>query len=198
MREGPSVEELTRYLAECPPIFLAEPRQPSGLGKVGVAAVVSDLVREMGGPGLTATQAESLQYPAGDRSLKDRPRLRLALLLCRLAHHVELRRREYVEPFLRLVLGECAALAALVTVEQFVADSERREELVRFLLTGYGLHPAGESKEEAENRFDSLSSVKRDEVVRAAQEAESRARKLREEIARREAERRAASVYSHE
>lgn len=198
MNEGPSLEELTRYLAESPLIFLAEPKQSCGLGRVDVAAVVADLTEWMGGVRLTPAEAEKLRYPSDDRTLRDRPRLRLALLLCRPASHPGLCKQENVRPFLDLVLGGCTELAKLVPADQFVNDPERREELVRFLLSSLDLVPAGESSEEAEHRLDALSSVKRDEVIRAAQEAELRARKVREELARQEAERQAASVYSYE
>lgn len=198
MKEGPALEELTRHLAECPPIFLAEPRQPSGVGEVNVAAVVSDFVRELDGTKLSSEKIRALQYPPADRSLKDRPRLRLSLLLCWLAYHPELRRREYLDGFLRALFLDCGPLSELVNADLFSADPERREELVRLLLGRYGLRPKGESAEEAENRFDALSSVKRHEVVQAARMAERRARKIREELAAREAERRAASVYTYE
>ena len=98
----------------------------------------------------------------------------------------------------KCILNELAPLAKLVSAEKFVSEPERREELARFLLAGAGCKPFGESDEEAENRFDALSSVKREAVIKAAQVAEKRARELREELARKERERRAASVYSHE
>ena len=89
-------------------------------------------------------------------------------------------------------------MASLLPSEQVVTDPERREEFSRLLLRTLDILPDGEGEKEAENRFEALSTIKRDAVVRAAQEAEKRARKLREELARKERERRAASVYSHE
>ena len=46
--EGPPLEALTRRLAECPAEFPAEP-VIGGKGTVHVAAVVSDLVCDLGG-----------------------------------------------------------------------------------------------------------------------------------------------------
>ena len=51
-REGPPLETLTRRLAECPPEFLALPRVGE-TGAIHVDAVVSDLLRELGGAGLS-------------------------------------------------------------------------------------------------------------------------------------------------
>lgn len=198
MKEGPSIEELTRHLAECPPVFLAEPLQPGGIGEVDVAAVVCDLVAELGGSRPGNVVLEGLRYSPFDSALKARPQLRLCLLTAWLATHPQLREGEHAEKLLQLLTREVPELAALVNAETVVGEPERREELVRLLLRGYELLPAGESEEEAENRFDALSSVKREQVVKAAQEAEKRARKLREEIAAKEAARRAASVYSYE
>ena len=74
--EGPSLEVLTRRLAECPPEFLALPRVGE-TGAVHVDAVVSDLLRDLGGEGLSPEAARVFR----SRNRKaDRARLSLALL----------------------------------------------------------------------------------------------------------------------
>ena len=60
MEEGPLLETLTRRLAECPADFLAEPRDSSGKGAVYVAAVVYDLIRDLGGAPLTKAATHSV------------------------------------------------------------------------------------------------------------------------------------------
>lgn len=197
MKEGPSIEELTRHLAECPESFLAEPIQARGKGTVHVAAVVSDLSTLLGGDALTPKQVKKFSYGSKKNQAKDRNRLRLVLVCCWLAYAESLRRLGGPEKLL-VFLSELGELAGLMPAEQFVVDEERREELVRLLMNGLSLLPKGEKKEEAENRLEALSTVKRDAVVKAARAAEQRARKLREELARKERERRAASVWSHE
>ena len=57
--EGPQLEALTRRLSECPSDFLAEPRTAKGGGQVEVAAVVFDLLGELGDKILTKKEDET-------------------------------------------------------------------------------------------------------------------------------------------
>lgn len=163
-----------------------------------MAAVVCDLLSSMGCEVPNKRQLQILAYAPSDKALKRRNRLRTTLVLSWLAFHPSLQSKEHGGAFLRLLSKEVKPLAALVPADHFVTEPERREELARFLLRGYGVLPACESAEEAENKFEALSSVKRDEVVRAARAAEKRAQKLREEMAAKERARRAANSYSYE
>ena len=198
MKSGPPIQELTRHLAECPPIFLAEPIQPNGNGEVHVQAVVADLLRALGQSVVSESELKKFKYSSRSQVNKERNRLRTILIGCWLAHHPDLREllesgtaQEWLERGLD-------ALSGLVKAESLVNDPDRREELSRVLLSVANALPEGESESEAENRRDALDTVKRDEVVRQAQAAQERARLLREEMERKEAERRAASVYNHE
>ena len=58
--EGPLLETLTRRLAECPADFLAEPGL-GGQGAVNVAAVLNDLMRELGGAALGGGQIQAIR-----------------------------------------------------------------------------------------------------------------------------------------
>jgi len=198
MREGPAIEELTRHLAECPSSFLAEPIQPNGSGEVHVAAVVSDLVRRLGGDRLSQDCVKRLSYTSKRSVNKQRNRLRLCLVTSWLASNPSLIEDCAWEKFMKVILEGLDEVAKLVPAESFVSDPERREELSRLLLAGLDLRPLGESSNQAENRLDALSTVKREAVVAAAKQAELRARKLREEIAAKERARRAAAPYSYE
>lgn len=195
--EGPAVEELTRHLAECPETFLAEPLQENNSGDVHVAAVVSDLLKMMGGKALTQEELQDFTY-SGSPVVKERNRLRLILIACWLCSHPRLLQRSEPSAVLHWLRKGQNSLAKLVSAESFVHDAERREEFARLGLEANRMLPLGEGKEEAGNRLDSLSSVKRDEVVRASQAAQERARKLREELAEQERARVAASTYNHE
>jgi hypothetical protein len=189
---------LTRHLAECPPIFLAEPVQPNGNGEVNVQAVVADLLRSLGQSAVGERELKKFKYSSRSQVNKERNRLRTILIGCWLAHHPELTDLLEGGTALNWLESGLDALSGLVKAESLVSDPDRREELSRVLLSVAGALPAGESKSEAENRLDALDTVKRDEVVRQAQAAQQRARLLREEMERKEAERRAASVYNHE
>ena len=78
-----------------------------------------------------------------------------------------------------------------------MTDGDRREELVRLCLSELGIRPAGETVDEATDRLNTLDSVERVNVVRKTRKAEARARKIREEMARKRAEE-AAARYSPE
>jgi hypothetical protein len=181
--EGPPLESLTRRLAECPPDFLAEPR----LGKKGavqVAAVVADLLLDLGGrlpPERTADFDSS-------NAKRERNRLRLVLIACWLMHDSRLREpKRFADAALSFLLGDLAGLAGLVEASRFVTDPDRREELARACLQALGLRPEGESQAQAQDRLATLNTAERQRVIQAAREAEARAREIREAMARQAA-----------
>jgi hypothetical protein len=191
--EGPQLEALTRRLAECPAEFLAEPLL-GGTGSVHVAAVVSDLLADLGGPPLG--RKEAAVFEAKDRG--ERNRLRTVLVAAWLLHDDWFRsRRQFAAAAQRFLAEGLADLASLVPAPRLVADPDRREELARLCLRALGLRPAGETVAQAQDRLTTLSSAERQRVIREAQEAERRARAVREAMAQ-EAARLAAARYSPE
>jgi hypothetical protein len=189
-REGPFLEALTRRLAETPADFLAEPRAGSG-GVVDVAAVVADLLRDLGGEPLTTRQAARFRAPDaahGERLQRDVNRLRLILVTCWLLHDPWfLSQTSMADQARRLLEAGLGPLAALVPAEKCVADADRREELARVCLSQLGLRPAGETAEQAHDRLLTLSTAERHRVIKAARAAEERAREVREAMARQAA-----------
>ncbi|MCI0461831.1 MAG: hypothetical protein L0Z62_33185 [Gemmataceae bacterium] len=187
--EGPLLEVLTRRLAECPEEFLAEPRVGT-VGTIHVAAVVGDLMLDLGGSPLPRTRAGTFRTGL-DR--KGKNRLRCILVACWLLHDGWFRaRRRFAEPALRFLAEGLNELAALVDAPRLVTDPDRREELARLCLEALGLRPAGETAEQAEDRLTTLSSVERERVIRASRAAENRAAELREQAVREAMARRAA------
>ncbi len=183
--EGPLLETLTRRLAECPAEFLAEPHI-SKKGVVVVPAVVSDLIVELGGSPLTAAQADPFE-PADSK--KDRNRLRLILITCWLLSDAWFRQQnKFAASALQLLASGLAEAADLTPAGKFVSDPDRREELARLCLKALGLRPAGESLAQAQDRLATLNTAERQRVIKAAREAEARARKIREEMAKKAAE----------
>lgn len=159
-REGPSLTHLTARLLECPGDFLED--QVGAASVTDVAAVVSDLLWDLGGAELTA--ADSVALGIGTRrSNRDRNRRGLILLACWVFHdpwfRAENRHASAVRAFLRDGLDDLALLARAAT---FVSDADRREEFVRLCLTALDLHPAGESSRRAAERLAVLDSVGRD------------------------------------
>ncbi len=193
--DGPPLEVLLRRLAECPPDFLAEPRQgPAGV--VDVAAVVADLLRDLGGGPLTAKQAETFR-PAKETKAR-RNRLRAVLVAAWLLHDPWFReRRTFAESALAFLAHGLDDLAGLVAAPLLTTDPDRREELVRLTLKALGLRPAGETEAQAQDRLATLDSAERQRVIREAQEAEKRAQAVREAMAKKAAEE-AAARYMRE
>ena len=195
MEEGPQLESLTRRLAECPADFMAAPRDRRGKGEVYVAAVVFDLLRELGGAP-DAPPLDVFEFARGD-ARRERT-LRVVLIAAWLLYDPWFRSRHrfaaQAYEFLALGLDD---VAAIVPPQSFVSDADRREELARLCLNALGLRPAGESDSQAEDRLTTLDSVERAHVIREARAAEARARQIREEMARKAAAE-AAAVYGRE
>lgn len=179
--EGPPLETLTHRLAECPADFLAEPLMGQ-LGAVTVAAVVSDLLRALGGAPLTPEQATPFQ---SNNPKKDRNRLRLTLVASWLLHETWFCQQTALAGlglwFLTSGLNE---IAELTSAEKFVSDPDRREELARLCLKGLGLRPAGETEAQAQDRLATLNTAERQRVIAATRAAEGRAQEIRIAMAR--------------
>jgi hypothetical protein len=192
--EGPLLEVLTRRLAECPADFLAEPRIGAS-GRVQVAAVVADLVRDLGGPPLTPAQAEVFQPR---QSEGQRNWLAVVLIAAWLLHHPWFREQGSFGPqAIDFLTAGAAQLAALTQAPLFVSDPDRREELVRVVLRDLGLRPAGESIAQAADRLATLNTAERQRVMLAARQAEERAEAIRAAMAKKAADE-AAAQYSRE
>jgi hypothetical protein len=89
---------------------------------------------------------------------------------------------------LALLNEDAARLAAYTNSRQLFEDPERREELARLTLSKLDLRPAGESIAQAQDRFTSISSLERARLLAASQQAEARARAIREQLAKQAAE----------
>jgi hypothetical protein len=194
--EGPQLESLTRRLTECPADFMAAPRDRDGNDGVVVAAIVFDLLRELGGVPLAPQQLEVFELNRGD-ARRER-NLRVVLIASWLLYDPWFRsRRRFAAAGYELLALGLDDVAAIVPPQTFISDADRREELARLCLQALGLRPAGETESQAEDRLVTLDSVERARVVRAARTAEERARHIREEMARKAAAE-AAAVYGRE
>lgn len=181
-REGPALEPLLRRVAETPMDFRDEPRC-GATGRVHVAAVVNDLLDRLG---LTAAEDGALAQfePQGKKAAEERNRLAVTLLQAWLLADGSLAAAELAATEVVALLGAGAAeLAAHTAAARFVDHPERREELVRHALARLGMHPAGETAAQAQDRLTSLSAAERARVMAASKEAEARARKIREQLA---------------
>lgn len=186
---GPRLEVLTHRLAECPPEFLFPP------GQIDVIAIVCDLLRAFGMDPSPNDVSPSLRPDQTPTSMN---RLRLISVATWLLYDPWFLGRQTISsgiwPFLHAGLND---LAALVPVEGILKDPDRREELARLCLKHLGLRPDGETLEQATDLLNTLDSVERLRVLGKTRDAEARARRIREQMAK-DAARAAAARYSPE
>jgi hypothetical protein len=188
---GPALQVLTHRLAECPGEFLAEPLIGQK-GSVHTAAVVADLVQDLGGGSLT--QGDLAPF-VSDNPLKDRNRLRAVLIGAWLLHDPWFRmKRQYAEPAYRFLRDALPAVTDLIKAPMFISEPERREELARLALKALGLRPAGETAVEAQDRLTTVSSVERHRVIMGTRNAQKRAAEIREAMRKKAAEEAAAKA----
>ena len=156
-----------------------------------MTAVVSDLLLDLGGRGLTA---EDDTFEGGP---DEENWLRTILVACWLLHDEWFIARELGSDIHTLLVRELTELSRDVQAPLLVADADRREELVRTCLRALDMRPAGETVAQAEDRLTTISTAERLRVIKASQAAEERARQVREAMARKAAEE-AAAHYARE
>ncbi len=82
-------------------------------------------------------------------------------------------------------------------IRLFYQDAERREEVIRRVLTAFDFEVEGETMEEGRQRLETLDSIARSRVLAETRAAQKRALEIREALARKAAEE-AASKYMRE
>jgi hypothetical protein len=177
----PTVEALTRRLLDAPADWRAQPIGAPD-GQVSVAAVVSDLDRRYGGPGLGTVDAAPFRLPPDPAAVTPAAvnELRCVLVASWVLAEPALAatgRHDAVRKFLASGLAE---LASIVPSASLVDDPDRREELARRCLAALGLVPAGETEAQAADRLAALDSAERARVLAATREAERRAEEVRQ------------------
>jgi hypothetical protein len=192
MNEAPSVAALVRRLAETPADFLRMPREGKS-GGVYVDAVVADLMEDFGWVPADPDLASFTSTAASEKR-----RLRLTLIASWLLHDPWfLQQKMLAHPAYLFLRDGLRELASLVDPEKFVADPDRREELVRSCIAALGLVPEGETEQQAQDRLSSLSTAQRVELIAQTAKAEKRRREIQEAMRKKAAEE-AAAAYGRE
>lgn len=189
MMAAPTISELVHHIKQCPFEFMAPPMK-SGKGDVNTEALVNDIFRILTN-NMTAPRSISL-------AVEKRPveELTLIQICCWVLSHPFFKeiQTEWIKPFL---CRELAVVAPLVKPELWVWDEERAEELARMMFSSCGQIPGGETPEEAQDRYDSVNTVKRLKIIAETNAANERAREIRRQMAEAKA-REAANVYGRE
>lgn len=195
-REGPFLEQLTRRLADTPRDFLEDP-SPADPANISVVALVNDL---MNAHGTRLSDAELKPFVDPGQSKKDAHRnwLTVCAVGCWLAADETLRQTGIPSKgLMKFLLETTRDLASAASAAKYLQDPDRREEFARIVLADLNMRPAGETIAQAQDRLHAISSTERTRMIKAAQAAEARARKIREELARKAAAE-AADKYTRE
>lgn len=199
MENGPDLYYLLQRLQNTPSEFLLPPivdGAPSNYqGQVSTDAVVNDLLFALG---LEANGEEIYKSFRYNHTMANINYLQLVLITSYLFFDPWFTSAgKFGQKIKKLLTDKISDLAAIVEANQFVLDSERREELIRYCLKELNLKPDGESDAHANDRLMSVNSIERKRVIEESKAAQKRAQELREAIARKEAEE-AASKWNRE
>ncbi|MBP7284757.1 MAG: hypothetical protein KBA66_24435 [Leptospiraceae bacterium] len=199
MDNGPDLFQLLQRLQNCPSEFLLPPvldgAPKTYLGQIHTDAVINDLLFALGfeADGNEIYKSFRFTYTPANQNY-----LQLVLITSYLFYDSWfLSAGTYGRKVKKLLTEKISDLASIVEANQFVLDSERREELIRFCLKELNLKPSGETDAHANDRLMSVNSIERKRVIEESKAAQKRAQELREAIARQEAEE-AASKWNRE
>jgi hypothetical protein len=191
---GPDIDihQLMRRLAQCPPDIY----DFSSLDSTGPVplALAQDVIFHLGGGALEKKDRNHLIQLQTKRPTE----AAFLMLGCYvLSHPIFLRRSELIPGCISLFRTGFSELADVSRARDFVLNTERREELVRLCLRSLAIRPSGESKESFKNRWESLDSVRRVELMQKAAQLRKRQEELRKAMEEKAA-REAASKWSRE
>lgn len=199
MDNGPDLYILMQRLQNCPEEFFWSPavaNPPKNYtGKILTHAIVNDLLQ---GLGLVTDPIEiyelfNLKYSEANINY-----LQVILISAYLLHDEWfLNAQKYGEKAKILLSQKLKKISEIVNAKDFVMDSERREELIRFCLKELDLKPNGETDIHSIDRLTTINSIERQRVIEESKAAQKRAQEIREAIARKEAEE-AASKWNRE
>lgn len=97
----------------------------------------------------------------------------------------------------KFILQRIPELCAHVKHQQWVEDEDRSEEFIREVLQACNALIDGETIEEATDRLDAISTLKRQRVLKETNESLERTKAIRQKMAEQKA-REAANVYGRD
>lgn len=179
---GPSLELLLRRIAETPEYFLKELKKDNSPICQAIVLIIEMYLK-------FGLEASSSVIHELETNLTNANHRILAMICVWLLNDDSLSEIKFNETQAKnLLIESLGTLANFSTPQKFINDQERREEFVRLVLGRLNYRPKGETKNQAIDRLSSLSIVERKRLIKESQEAEKRAREIREALARKAAE----------
>jgi hypothetical protein len=112
-------------------------------------------------------------------------------------HPIFIRHPELLEKINTFLLKRLPELCSYVAHQQWLDDEDRSEEFIREALQCCNMSIDGETHEEAADRLDALSTLKRQRVLKETNESMERMKAIRKKMAEDKA-REAANVYGRD
>ena len=197
---GPPLEAMIDHLILIPGEFLEGNQKSADPVIINVPAIVNDLLLDLGGVPLRDEEILK-HFPGKKESKSDKNNYTgLVSILCYIYEYNFFTEKksgsEQIKSFL-LSQKLIELSKAVKSADEFITDPDRREELCRVALNVLNYYPDGENEKNAMDRLNTLDSVERKKILIKTEEAQKRARELREAMMRQEAEE-AASKMSRE
>ncbi len=196
MEKAPTITYLTDRLINCPTIFLETPSTTSDPEGISTIALYSDLKFFILGEYISKEETTKLSFPKSPENLNYLLIVQISIYL--LFDPFFKGRKNLSKKLNSLIYEHLLNYSKIVQAKKFVVDSERREELIRFILYCLDFVPDGETEKYALGRLSTLDSIEREKLVKETRQAQiKREQEIQEAIRKREAEE-AASRMSGE
>lgn len=184
---------LLYHLKGCPSEFLASMLVPTDTSHPN--ALLLDVYRKVYGDFTVATS--ELPSTNNSRALDENQAMSIQIG-CWFFHHDFFASQPDLLPKIHAFLFEhLREVCGFVKFPLWVEDEDRSEEFVRIALDCLDMVPAGETFDEASDKLDALSTLKRHGVLKQTNQSLARIKEIRRKMAEEKA-REAANVYGRE
>jgi hypothetical protein len=195
MNPQKEIYSLIHHLRNCPAEFFVvkDERQQGQLH----VALLCDLIRTVYGDySITERELPVLRsVPSFAGSPNETSSMRIGVWFF---HHPMFNKKpQLIEDINRFLTQRLRMLSTYVNYQDWLNDEDRAEEFVREALQACGIELDGETADEAQDRLDALSTLKRHKVLQETNESLLRMKAVREAMAAKKA-REAANVYGRE
>ena len=186
---------LIHHLRNCPPEFQLHGHEPGRME--GTTALLYDLFRRVYGDVTVRHEVLPSLLQLDWRYFKENESRSIHIGIWFFSYSFFYNKPELLEGIKNFLLTRLPILCTYVKHEQWMEDEDRAEEFIREALQCCDLLLDHETKEEAQDRLDALSTVKRQEVLRETNESMERMKAIRKKMAEQKS-REAANAYSRE